>query len=151
MWPSRPAQAIITKYSVTRKNTECCGLTGSKCLNVVFSTTYYYTFRNSTFCVSISQKPNQLLKRSKVRCKEEEERIQIIYKTQNRDLPPSGPFSQILSHIGYVPDPSSPTDDVSILKMEGRKRSGLRDYSDRADRELLQTTPCDVQECTVGR
>ena len=32
------------------------------------------------------------------------------------------------SRIGNVPDPSSPTDDVSILKMEGRKRSGLRDY-----------------------
>ena len=34
-----------------------------------------------------------------MRCKEEEERIQIICKTQNRDLPPSGPFSQILSHL----------------------------------------------------
>ena len=34
-----------------------------------------------------------------MRCKEEEERIQIISKTQNRDLPPSGPVSQILSHI----------------------------------------------------
>ena len=56
-------------------------------------------FVNSTLCVSISQKLNQLPKRSKVRCKEEEERIQIIYKTQNRDLPPSGPFPQILSPI----------------------------------------------------
>ena len=37
-----------------------------------------------------------------MRCKEEEERIQIIYKTQNRDLPPSGPFSQILSQLCKV-------------------------------------------------
>ena len=58
-----------------------------------------HTFRNSTLCVSISQKPNQLPKHSKVRCKEEEEHIQMIYKTQNRDLPPSGPFSEILSQI----------------------------------------------------
>ena len=79
--------STLTGYSVTRKNTECCGLTGSKC------------FRNSTLCASISQKPNQLQKRSKVHCKEEEEHIQIICKTQNRDLPPSGPFSQILSQI----------------------------------------------------
>ena len=82
----------VTGYSVTRKNTECCGLTGSKCLNLVSP---QHTFRNSILCASISQEPNQLPKRSKVRCKEEEERIQIICKTQNRDLPPSGPFSQI--------------------------------------------------------
>ena len=81
---------FITEYSVTQKNTECCGLTGSKCLNVVFSTRH---FCNSTLCVGISQKRNQLPKHSKVRCKEEEEHIQIIYKTQNRDLPPSGPIS----------------------------------------------------------
>ena len=71
---------IITEYSVTRMNTQ-------------------HTFRNSTICVSISQKPNQLPKQNKVCCKEEEEHIQIIYKTQNRDLPSSAPFSQILSHI----------------------------------------------------
>ena len=59
-------------------------------------------FRNSILCASISQKQNQLPKRSKVRCKEEEERIQFICKTQNRDLPPSGPFSQILSHTNTV-------------------------------------------------
>ena len=68
-------------------------------VNVLMSFSRQHTFRNSILCASISQKPTQLPKRSKVRCKEEEERIQIICKTQNRDLPPSGPFLQILSHI----------------------------------------------------
>ena len=38
----------LTGYSVTQKNTECCGFTRSKCLNVVFSTahfSYFYTLR----------------------------------------------------------------------------------------------------------
>ena len=55
-----------------------------------------HTFRNSTLYVSIL---NQLLKLSKVHSKEKEEHIQIIRKTQNQDLPPSGSFLQILSHI----------------------------------------------------
>ena len=75
---------------MTRKNTKCSGLTGSKRLN--FSTT-------PQFLLFHTQKPNQLPKHSKVRCKEEEEAIQIICKTQNRDLPPGGPFSQILSQF----------------------------------------------------
>ena len=43
MWPRRRPYFIIklTGYSVTHKNTECCGLTGSKCLNTVFSTTHF--------------------------------------------------------------------------------------------------------------
>ena len=37
-----------------------------------------------------------------MRCKEEEEHIQIACKTQNQDLSPRAPFSLILSHICTV-------------------------------------------------
>ena len=88
----------LTGYSVTRKNTESYGLTGSKMFkrhfldNTLFVIPHFAQvyLRNQFSCIP---------KCSKVCCKKEEERIQIIYKTQNQHLPPSGPFSQILSHL----------------------------------------------------
>ena len=88
-----PAQVKLTGYSMTQKNTECWGLT-------MFTRHFLNnTLHHSTLCASISQSLNQLPKHSKVRCKEEEKCNKIICKTQNRDLPPSGSFSQKLSHI----------------------------------------------------
>ena len=78
----------LTGYSMTRRNTKCYGLTVSKYLNVVFSN----TFCNSTLCACISQKPDQQLKCSKVRCKKEEEHIQIIYKLKIEICPQVLPF-----------------------------------------------------------
>ena len=36
---------------------------------------------------------------SEVQQKANQEYFHAVYKTQNQDLPPSGPFSQILSHL----------------------------------------------------
>ena len=90
--------AKLTWFSVTRKNAECCGFTGSKCFNAVF---LIHTSRNSILCASVSRKQNQLAKRSKVQQKTHQECFHAVCKTQNRDLPPNGPFSQILSHIMF--------------------------------------------------
>ena len=49
-------------------------------------------------CANISQQRKQLAKCSKVRCKDEEERFQIMCNS-NRYWPQNGPFSQIVSHM----------------------------------------------------
>ena len=53
-------------------------------------------------CCTVYAVSVKLVVHSKVPYKEEEEHIQIICKTQNRDLSPSVPFSLILSHIRAV-------------------------------------------------
>ena len=76
--------AVVWNWVVLIDYISCCYIT-TRCTES--------TFCNSTLCASISQKPNQLPKNSK------EAKSAIIIKTQHRDLPQSGPFTQILSQL----------------------------------------------------
>ena len=72
-----------------------------------------HTFRDSILCTSISQKRNQLLKCSKVRCKEEEERIQINAKLKIEICPQVVPFRKychILAPCNHFPQQSFQSD-----------------------------------------